>query len=156
MDPLLANGAAVVMPGIGFEQTNSPRAATPRACTTRSGMRSRSKLASFSTKWKSVNRTGPRSLTVNELSVSPTGAPLLVVGWAVSNTSRGRYFSGSMAPGRFGGAICPLVYEVGVARCISEDDSKEARVAQGVPASLSATNAPVLVPLGARFDPRTR
>ena len=58
---------------------NSPCAPNPRACTTRSGIRSWSKCIIFSRKWKSSSKVGPLSPTVSEFSSSLTFIPLFVV-----------------------------------------------------------------------------
>src|SRR5699024_2804347 len=58
---------------------NSPCGTKPRACTILSGIRSWSKCIIFSLKWKSSNKLGPRSPTVNVFSSSLTLTPLLFV-----------------------------------------------------------------------------
>ena len=55
--------------------SNTPWAAAPRACTTRSGMRSWSKCVIFSRRWKSCSRVGPRAPALSEWSVSRSRAP---------------------------------------------------------------------------------
>src|ERR1700687_4446593 len=68
--------------------TNSPNAPVPRACTTRSGMRSRSKRWSFSIRCESCRTTGPSGPAVCEFSLSPTGDPLSrVISTAYANCS---------------------------------------------------------------------
>ena len=64
---------------IDLVRRNVPWAPAPRACTTRSGMRSWSKCMIFSRRWKSSSRVGPRSPTRRLLSVSSTGTPVAVV-----------------------------------------------------------------------------
>ena len=75
--------------------SKKPCAPKPRACTTRSGMRSWSKWKIFSRKWKSSSSDGPRSPTFNVFWSSATGTPCCVV-------SRGR------APARPGGSRRPI------------------------------------------------
>src|SRR5579859_5715366 len=64
---------------MSFVTVNSPKAPEPLACTTRSGMRSRLKWASFSKRWKSSKTMGPRSPAVSEFWLSGTGTPFAVV-----------------------------------------------------------------------------
>ena len=59
-----------------------PYSPAPLACTTLSGMRSRSKWAISSINWMSCSRMGPRGPTVRELSLSDSGHP-----WPVVSTS---------------------------------------------------------------------
>ncbi len=56
-----------------------PYAPAPRACTTRSGMRSRLKWASFSRSSWSCTSTGPPTPAVSLFWLSATGAPASVV-----------------------------------------------------------------------------
>lgn len=64
---------------ISSRTSNSPYAPAPFAWTTRSGIRSRSKWASRSIKWKSWSKSGPFCPTRCEDSGSCTGHPLEVV-----------------------------------------------------------------------------
>ena len=59
----------------GFVTSKWPYAPEPTACTTRSGIRSRLKRASFSSRCWSWSRTGPRGPAVWEFWLSATGAP---------------------------------------------------------------------------------
>ena len=59
--------------------SNSPYAPAPLACTTRSGIRSRSKWARRSIKWKSCRRRGPFCPTLWLDSGSLMGQPFEVV-----------------------------------------------------------------------------
>ncbi|KAI2799278.1 hypothetical protein BLOT_014439 [Blomia tropicalis] len=59
--------------------TNSPNAPLPLACTTRSGIRSRSKRANSSRRLTSCNNIGPYLSTVNEFVTLPTGFASTVV-----------------------------------------------------------------------------
>ena len=77
--PTSSKGSARVMSLRSAVAVKTPLAATPRACTTRSGMRSRSKAESFSMRSVSWSRTGPFGPAVCEFRLSPTGAPFLRV-----------------------------------------------------------------------------
>lgn len=55
-----------------------PKAPAPFACTTRSGMGSRSKCESFSRRWTSCSPTGPRSPAAMLFWSSATGIPKVV------------------------------------------------------------------------------
>ena len=61
---------------------------TPRAWTTRSGMRSWSKRVIFSRRWKSSSSVGPRGPALSESSVCGTRTPWSVVRAACSGCSR--------------------------------------------------------------------
>jgi hypothetical protein len=58
---------------------NTPWAPAPRACTTRSGMRSWSKCVTFSRRWWSCSSVGPRAPALREWSVSRMRSPCDVV-----------------------------------------------------------------------------
>ena len=87
--PDLRNAAAQ-MSSRPSSATNVPWAPAPRACTTRSGMRSWSKCMIRSLRWKSSSRLGPRSPAVSELSASSTRTPCAVVRWSPDCAQRGR------------------------------------------------------------------
>ncbi len=75
------NAALVTLAAVPYP-LKTPCAAAPRACTTRSGMRSWSKWVIFSRRWWSWSRTGPRGPALREWSVSYSRAPCAVVRYA--------------------------------------------------------------------------
>ena len=70
--------AAVTLAALPYAR-NTPWAAAPRACTTRSGIRSWSKWVIFSRRWKSSISDGPRGPAFREWSVSGSRTPWAVV-----------------------------------------------------------------------------
>ena len=78
LTPFCRNPARV-SPAAAPVDSKIPWAAAPRACTTRSGIRSWSKWVIFSRKWKSSSRVGPREPALSEWSVSGSRRPSAVV-----------------------------------------------------------------------------
>jgi len=86
-----SNEALVSLDRLPWER-NSPWAPTPRAWTTRSGVRSRSNRASFWISWKLSRRTAPSGPAVLEFWLLPTGWPPSSVrglrgSWAVARAA---------------------------------------------------------------------
>ncbi len=77
--PARWNRSARVRSVSGSYVSNHPFAPYPRACTTRSGIRSWSKWKIFSRRWKSSSRAGPRGPTRSVFWSSATGTPCWVV-----------------------------------------------------------------------------
>ncbi len=77
--PTSERKAAFVKPVTSSVTSKYPYAPEPRACTTRSGIRSRLKRASFSSRCWSWRRRGPPTPAVAEFWLSATGAPDSVV-----------------------------------------------------------------------------
>jgi len=105
--------AAVVISANESNSSKRPWAPAPRACTTRSGMRSWSKCMIFSRRWWSSSSVGPRELTRSELSVSSTGVPWAVVmaspSWAQLRPTAASRGLEPTAPDTFAGPVAGAV-----------------------------------------------
>lgn len=77
--PMESKSLALVNLETSWVTSKYPWAAAPLAWTTRSGMRSRSKWASLSSRWKSEITRGPHSPAVTLFWLSSTGCPVEVV-----------------------------------------------------------------------------
>ena len=83
---------------MSFVTVKVPNAPEPLACMRRSGITSRTKLASFSFSHTSCASSGPRGPAVRLLRLVGTGAPKSVVRWVT-----GHFLVSSFIGGSFGG-----------------------------------------------------